>query len=68
MTAKEYLRQLKNLEIKIEQRRQERDRLIAEAMGNNSPKLTVDKVQSSGAGDQMGDKLADAEDIQREVD
>ena len=35
MTAKEYLRQLKNLEIKIAQRRQERDRLIAEAMGNN---------------------------------
>ena len=68
MTAKEYLRQLKNLEIKIAQRRQERDRLIAEAMGNNSPRLSVDKVQSSGAGDQMSDKLADAADIQREVD
>ena len=68
MTAKDYLRQLKNLEIKIDQRRQERDRLIAEAMGNNSPKLTVDKVQASGAGDQMGDKLADAADIQREVE
>ena len=68
MTAKEYLRQLKSLEIKINQRRQERDRLIAEAMGNNSPKLTVDKVQASGAGDQMGDKLADAADIQREVE
>lgn len=68
MTAKEYLRQLKNLEVKIDQRRLERDRLIAEAMGNNSPRLTVDKVQSSGAGDQMGDKLADAADIQNEVD
>lgn len=68
MTAKEYLRQLKNIEIKKAQRRQERDRLIAEAMGNNSPRLTVDKVQSSCAGDQMGDKLADAADIQREVD
>ena len=68
MTAKEYLRQLKNLEVKIDQRRLERDRLIAEAMGNSSPRLTVDKVQSSGAGDQMGDKLADAADIQREVD
>ena len=68
MTAKEYLRQLKNLEIKIDQRRQERDRLIADAMGNNSPRLTADKVQSSGAGDQMGDKLAAAADIQSEVD
>ena len=34
MTAKEYLRQIKNLEIKIAQRRSERDQLIADAMGN----------------------------------
>ena len=68
MTAKEYLRQLKILKIKIDQRRQERDRLIAEAMGNSSPRLTADKLQSSGAGDQMGDKLADAADIQNEID
>ena len=68
MTAKEYLRQLKSLEIKINQRRQERDRLIAEAMGNSSPRLTVDKVQTSISGDTMGDKLAEAADIQREVD
>ena len=54
MTAKEYLRQIKNLEIKIAQRRLERDQLIADAMGNGSPRLTVDKVQSSAAGDQMG--------------
>ena len=68
MTAKEYLRQLKSLEIKINQRRQERDRLIAEAMGNSSPRLTADKVQTSISGDTMGDKLAEAADIQREVD
>lgn len=68
MTAKEYLRQIKNLEIKIAQRRLERDQLIADAMGNGSPRLTVDKVQSSAAGDQMGDKLADAADIQHEID
>ena len=68
MTAKEYLRQLKSLEIKINQRRQERDRLIAEAMGTSSPRLTVDKVQTSISGDTMGDKLAEAADIQREVD
>ena len=68
MTAKEYLRQLKNLEVKIDQRRLERDRLIAEAMGNSSPRLTVDKVQTSISGDTMGEKLADAADIQREVD
>ena len=68
MTAKEYLRQLKNLEIKIDQRRRERDRLIADAMGNGSPRLNPDKVQTSCAGDQMGDKLAEAADIQREVE
>ena len=68
MTAKEYLRQLKNLEVKIGQRRLERDRLIAEAMGNSSPRLTVDKVQTSISGDTMGEKLADAADIQREVE
>ena len=68
MTAKEYLRQLKSLEIKINQRRQERDKLIAEAMGNSSPRLTVDKVQTSISGDTMGEKLADAADIQREVE
>ncbi len=68
MTVKEYLRQLKNLKVKIDQRRLERDRLIAEAMGNSSPRLTVDKVQTSINGDTMGEKLADAADIQREVD
>lgn len=68
MTAKEYLRQLKSLKIKIDQRRRERDRLITDAMGNSSPRLTVDKVQTSISGDTMGDKLAEAADIQREVD
>lgn len=68
MTAKEYLRQLKNLEVKIEQRRRERDRLLSDAMCNGSPRLTADKVQTSISGDTMGDKLAEAADIQREVE
>ena len=68
MTAKEYLRQLKNLEIKIDQRRLERDRLITDAMGNGSPRLTADRVQTSFSGDMMGDNLADAADVQREVE
>ena len=68
MTAKEYLRQLKNLEIKIDQRRLERDRLITDAMGNGSPRLTADRVQTSFSGDTMGDNLADAADIQREIE
>ncbi len=68
MTAKEYLRQLKNLEVKIEQRRRERDRLLSDAMCNGSPRLTTDKVQTSISGDTMGDKLAEAADIQREVE
>ena len=68
MTAKEYLRQLKSLEIKINQRRRERDRLLSDAMCNGSPRLTADKVQTSISGDTMGDKLAEAADIQREVE
>ena len=68
MTSKEYLRQLKNLEVKIEQRRRERDRLLSDAMCNGSPRLTPDKVQTSISGDTMGDKLAEAADIQREVE
>ena len=68
MTAKEYLRQLKNLEIKIDQRRLERDRLLFDAMGNGSPRLSRDKVQTSVSGDTMGDRLAEAADIQKEID
>lgn len=68
MTAKEYLRQLKNLEVKIAQRRLERDSLLSDAMGNGSPRLSRDKVQTSISGDTMGDKLAEAADIQHEVD
>lgn len=68
MTAKEYLRQLKQLEIKIAQRRLERDRLLSDAMGNSSPRLSRDKVQTSISGDTMGDKLAEAADIQKEID
>ena len=68
MTAKEYLRQLKQLEIKIAQRRLERDRLMSDAMGNGSPRLTLDRVQTSISGDTMGDKLAEATDIQKDIE
>ena len=68
MTAKEYLRQLKQLEIKIAQRRLERDRLLSDAMGNSSPRLSRDKVQTSISGDTMGDNLAEAADTQKEID
>lgn len=68
MTAKEYLRQLRQLEIKIEQRRLERDHLLSDAMGNGSPRLSRDKVQTSVSGDTMGDKLAECADLQKEID
>ena len=68
MTAKEYLRQIKRLEIKIDQRRQERDRLLSDAMGNGSPRLSRDRVQTSVSGDTMGEKLAECADIQAEID
>ena len=68
MTAKEYLRQIKRLEIKIDQRRQERDRLLSDAMGNGSPRLSRDRVQTSVSGDTMGEKLVECADIQTEID
>lgn len=68
MTAKEYLRQLATLSIKIEQRKKERDRLMSDAMCNSSPPLTHDKVQTSISGDTIGNKIAEATDIQREIE
>ena len=66
ITAKEYLRQLKNLEIKIEQRKREYEQLISEAMGNNSPSLNPNKVQTSLTGDTMSEKISRCVDIQNE--
>lgn len=68
MTAKEYLKQIRALDIKIKQRRDERDLLRSQAEGNRSPDMNPNKVQTSISGDPMGDKLAAAADIDREIE
>jgi transcriptional regulator GlxA family with amidase domain len=37
-------------------------------MGNGSPRLSRDRVQTSVSGDTMGEKLAECADIQAEID
>lgn len=68
MTAKQYLGQLKILDIKIKQRRREYNQLLSDAMCNASPTLKQDKVQTSISGDPMGDRLIKAADIEQEID
>ena len=72
MTAKAYLNQIRILDLKINQKIQERDSLKAMAAGNSSPVLSKDKVQTSGSGDKMSrtvDKYVDMEiEIDRMID
>lgn len=67
MTAKEYLKQIKALDIKIQMREEESAMLKAQAEGNSSQSMNPDKVQTSISGDPMGDKLVEAADIDAEV-
>ena len=53
MTAKEYLQQIRMLDIKIRQWEEERDRLMSEATSTGSRKLKQDIVQTSINGDQV---------------
>ena len=66
--AKEYLMQVGRLNMKIKQRKREREKLFMDAMCNGSPALSADKVQTSISGDPMGDRLARCADITKEID
>lgn len=67
MTAKEYLRQIRALDVKIKQRTDEQIKLRNEAMQNGSPGLSADKVQTSISGDRMGDLLATCAELDAEI-
>lgn len=67
MTAKEYLRQIKVLDLKIKQRTEEQIRLRSEALQNGSPELSADKVQTSISGDRMGDLMTTCADLEKEI-
>lgn len=67
MTAKDYLMQIRSLNIKIAMREEESALLKSQAEGTGSQALSPDKVQTSISGDPMGDRLARASDIDAEV-
>lgn len=67
MTAKDYLRQIRILDLKIKQRTEEQIRLRSEALQNGSPELSADKVQTSISGDRMGDLLTTCAELEKEI-
>ena len=68
MTAKEYLSQIRLLNLKIEQKMEEKADLMSRAMGNHSPTLTKDKVQPSISGDRMSNTIDRYVDLEKEID
>ena len=68
MTAKEYLNQIRLLDLKIRQKIEERDHLKAMAAGNSSPVLSKDKVQTSGSGDKMARTVDRYVDLEMQID
>lgn len=68
MTAKEYLSQIKLLDIKIRQKQEEKEHLRMLARGNKSPILSKDKVQTSSHGQSMEDALIKCADLEREIE
>ena len=68
MTAKEYLNQVRLLDLKISQKQEERDHLKAMAAGNSSPVLSKDKVQTSGSGDKMARTVDKYIDLEKEIE
>ena len=68
MTAKEYLSQIRLLNLKIDQKMEEKADLMSRAMGNHSPVLSKDKVQSSISGDRMSNTIDRYVDLEKEID
>lgn len=68
MTTKEYLNQIRLLNLKIDQKMEEKADLMSRAFGNHSPTLTKDKVQSSISGDRMSSTIDRYVDLEKEID
>ena len=68
MTAKEYLSQIRLLNLKIDQKMEEKADLMSRAAGNHSPVLSKDKVQSSISGDKMSNTINRYVDLEKEID
>lgn len=68
MTAKEYLSQVRLLDLKIDHKLEEKAYLRALAEGNGSQKLSRDRVQTSISGDKMGSIVDRYVDLEKEID
>lgn len=67
MTAKQYLSQIRRLDMMINQRIDEAEALIGIAVGLRSPELKRDVVQTSPSGDSIGNTMNKYIDLQREI-
>lgn len=68
MTAKDYLNQIRLLDVKIRQKQEEKEYLESVASGNHSPALSKDKVQSSIQGNKMENAVIKYADLEKEID
>ena len=66
MTAKEYLNQIKLLNLKIDQKQEEREDLLKSAIYNSSPALT-ERVQTSVSGDKMSRIVDRCVDMDKDI-
>ena len=67
MTAKEYLRQLKLLDIKIQQRIKEKEELRLDAYGTGGSMPDSERVQTSPSGDGLLNSVARYVDIEADI-
>ena len=67
MTAKQYLSQIRKLDMMINQRIDEAEALIEIAVGLRSPELKQDVIQASPSGDPIGNAMNRYIDLQREI-
>ena len=68
MTTRQYLSQIKKLDLMIDQRIDEAKALVEIAIGLRSPELKQDIVQTSPSGDPIGNAMNKYIDTQREID
>lgn len=68
MTVKEYLEQIKTLDIKIDQKQKQLDELRLKAYGDKSPSIGKSLIQSSPNGDQMESSVVRYVDLEHEIE
>ena len=67
MTAKEYLKQIRSLDKKIQQRIDERDTLLSKATSTGSRGMKRDVVQTSVEGDRVGGIIDRYIDMEKQI-